>query len=105
MKVIVDLDRKIGDCRRLITRIYEVDKSESFPEGLKFACQYLFLRDKWVEVIRVDNYEHDSKRFGVHVHKLGAENAQFIEISVDQLETYVLSAGETIIKRLMLGEI
>ena len=104
MKVTVDLDRKIGDCRRLITRIYEVDKSESFPEGAKFACQYLFFRDKWVEVVRVDNYEHE-KRFGTHVHKLGAENAQFIEISVDQLETYVLTAGETIIKRLMLGEI
>ena len=105
MKAVVDLNRKIGDCRRLITRIYEVDKSKSFPEGLKFACQYLFFRDKWVEVVRVDNYEHDSKRFGAHVHKLGAEDVQFIEISADELETYVLAIGETLIKRLILREI
>ena len=105
MKVTLDLDRKIGNCRRLITRIYEVDKSESFPAGLKFACQYLFFRDKWIEVIRVDNYEHGLKRFGAHVHKLGAENTQFIEMSIDQLETYVLAMGESLIKRLMLGEI
>jgi len=103
MKVIQDLDIPLAEDRRLIIRMYEVEKSIYFPTGIKFAFQYLFSKDnKWIEVARVDNYEHDPKRTGSHVHKLGTSKVEFKEIAPKEAEEYIIGLAEDIIKKLEL---
>ena len=103
MKVIKDLDLTIGEGRRLIVRVYIVEKSQLFPDGIKFAIQYLFLKDaRWIELARVDNYKHDPLKVGSHIHKLGLPEAEFRDIFPEEAEEYVVRLSESIIARLML---
>ena len=103
MKVIKDMDLTIGEGRRLIVRVYIVEKSQLFPDGIKFAIQYLFLKDsEWIEIARVDNYKHDNVKVGSHIHKLGFTEAEFRDIFPEEAEEYVVRLSESIIARLML---
>lgn len=103
MKVLQDLDLPRGERRRLILRVYEVEKSPLFPESVKFALQYLFLKGgKWIEIARIDNYKHDSVKIGPHIHKLGLPEAKFRDILPEEAEEYIAHLGESIIARLML---
>lgn len=106
MKVLQDLDNPLAEGRRLIIRIYQVEKSIGFPTGIKFAFQYLLLKgSKWIEVARVDNYEHGPRRTGSHVHKLGISEVEFKEITPEEAEEYIIGLAEGVIKKLELGEI
>ena len=106
MKVIQDLDNPLAEDRRLVIRMYQVEKGIYFPTGVKFAFQYLLLKDnKWIEVARVDNYEHDPRKTGSHVHKLGTSEVEFKEITPEEAEEYIINLAEGIIKKLELGEI
>ena len=106
MNVIQDLELPLAEDRRLIIRMYQVEKSIYFPTGIKFAFQYLFSKDnKWIEVARVDNYEHDPKRTGSHVHKFGTSEVEFKEITPEEAEDYIMDLAEGVIKKIELGEI
>ncbi len=103
MKVVRDLDLPRGERRRLIVRVCEVEKSLLFPESIKFALQYLFLKGgKWIEIARIDNYKHDPVKIGSHMHKRGLQEAEFRDISPEEAEGYIVHLGESIIARLML---
>ncbi|MEK6837401.1 MAG: hypothetical protein AABX69_02010 [Nanoarchaeota archaeon] len=106
MKIIQDLELPLSEDRKLIIRIYKVETSIYFPTGIKFAFQYLFSKDnKWIEVARVDNYEHDAKKTGSHIHKLGASEVEFKEIPLKEAEEYTIGLAEGIIRKIELGEI
>ena len=103
MKTIKNLDLTIGRGRRLIVRVYLMGKSHLFPDGIKFAIQYLFLKDsEWIEIARVDNYKHDNVKVGSHIHKLGLPDAEFRDISPEEAEEYIMQLSESIIDWLML---
>ena len=58
---------------RHIKRLYNVDKSGDFPDGLEFTYQFLYFKgDKWIQVARIDNQLHGGKP-GVHIHILKRE--------------------------------
>jgi len=64
----LDQDFPVGENLRIIKRLWKVDKSDNFPQGLEFALQLLFRKDSvWVQVARIDNQLHKGKP-GVHIH-------------------------------------
>lgn len=104
MKIITKEDFALGEGRRLVVRVYEVDKTPQFPGGIKFAFQYLFLKDEqWIEIARVDNYEHDAKQTGLHIHKLGLSKVEFKEMKFQEIRPFIIGLGDSIAKRIQLG--
>ncbi len=79
----------------MIKRLYKVQADADFPLGLKFAYQYLLLKErKWLEVCRVDNYRHDRHRIGTHIHKYGREFVEFREIGFKEAEQVIIELGD-----------
>ena len=98
MKVLVDQDIPLAENVRLIKRLYKVNKDKDFPEGLKFAYQFLFRKEKWLEIARMDNYTHDLKKKGVHVHKIGAKEVIFKNMTFEECEEYIVNLGFNLIR-------
>ena len=42
---IIDQDIPLAEDKRLIKRLYKVDKSDDFPDGLEFAYQFLYVKN------------------------------------------------------------
>ena len=105
MEVIFEQDFHIGEDSRLIKRLYKVEPSEFFPDGLMFALQYLWQREKeWIEVVRIDNYKHAQHKIGAHVHKFGTAEVEFKDMPFEEAETYLMAIAERIKKEILLGE-
>ena len=67
---IIDQDIPLAEDKRLIKRLYKVDKNDDFPDGLEFAYQFLYFKDnKWIQVARIDNQLHGGKP-GTHIVNL-----------------------------------
>ncbi|MBS3119267.1 hypothetical protein J4475_00415 [Candidatus Woesearchaeota archaeon] len=95
MSIIINQDIILAEDARLIKRLYKVRKETSFPDGLKFAYQYLVFRNnEWIEVCRIDNYKHDKNEIGTHIHKHGRKKVVFKELSFEEAEEYTMRLGE-----------
>lgn len=104
MKVVINQDITLAEDARLIKRLYKVQADAEFPLGLKFAYQYLLLKEgKWLEVCRVDNYRHDRHKTGTHIHKHGRQFIEFREMSFKEVEPAIIELGERI-RTTMKGE-
>ena len=40
-EIVIDQDIPLGEDKRLIKRLWKVDKTDDFPDGLEFAYQFL----------------------------------------------------------------
>ena len=100
----MDLDVPLSEDIRLIKRLYKSDDRNAFPEGLRFALQYLWRQEgRWIEIARIDNYEHDENRTGVHIHKFGKGFVEFREMNFEEAEQYIIVLGEKIKQDILLG--
>ena len=98
---IIDQDIPLAEDKRLIKRLYKVDKSDDFPDGLEFAYQFLYFKDgKWIQVARIDNQLHSS-RPGAHIHTLNREKVRWVDLSFEEAEEKILEMGESIIKSII----
>ena len=98
---IIDQDIPLAENKRLIKRLYKVDKSEDFPEGLEFAYQFLYFKgDKWIQVSRIDNQLHGGKP-GVHIHTLKREKVEWKNLTFEESEEKIIELGENIIKNII----
>jgi hypothetical protein len=53
---------------RLIKKLWNVEKSESYPSGLEFSFQLLYkIGERWYQYARIDNQLHEGKP-GTHIH-------------------------------------
>ena len=100
-ETIIDQDIPLAENKRLVKRLYKVDKSEDFPNGLEFAYQYLYFKDdKWIQVARIDNQLHSGKP-GAHIHTLSREKVQWADLTFEEAEEKILEMGENIIKNII----
>ncbi|MBI2139071.1 hypothetical protein HYU13_05760 [Candidatus Woesearchaeota archaeon] len=61
-QAIINQDIPLAIDKRLIKKLWKVEKSEQFPDGLEFAYQYLYFKgDGWVQVARIDNQLHEGR--------------------------------------------
>ena len=105
MKVIKQEDFPLAERTRLIIRAYEVGRSPLFPDGIKFAFQYLYRSgEHWLEIARVDNYRHDSRKTGCHLHRLDVNGVEYKALSFIEIEAFIIAVGDAIVQRLERGE-
>ncbi len=105
MKLIFGTEKRLSEDTRLIKRLYRAEANEYSFGIFIFALQYLwFHEDKWLEVARIDNYAHEPKRRGVHIHKFGSDFVEFREMSFTEAGEFVISVGESIKKKIMFGD-
>ena len=98
---IIDQDIPLAEDKRLIKRLYKVDKSEDFPDGLEFAYQFLYFKDdKWIQVARIDNQLHSDSP-GTHIHTLKREKVEWVDLTFEEAEEKILEMGESIIKNII----
>lgn len=98
---IIDQDIPLADDRRLIKRLWKVDKNKHFPNGLEFAYQFLYFKNnEWIQVARIDNQLHENNA-GVHIHIFKREKAEWRELSFESAEEEILKIGESIIKNIV----
>jgi len=99
--IIIDQDIPLAEDKRLIKRLYKVDKSDDFPDGLEYAYQFLYFKDdKWAQVARIDNQLHSGKP-GVHIHTLGREKVQWADLTFEGAQDKIIEMGESIIKNII----
>ncbi len=105
MKLIFESDKRLPEDMRLIKRLYRAESGEYMSGSFIFALQYLwFHEDKWLELARIDNYEHEKGRIGVHIHKFGTRFVEFREMSFTEAEQFALAVGEKIKQKILLGD-
>jgi hypothetical protein len=86
--------------KRIIRRLWKVDKSQSYPAGLEFSNQYIYKKeDTWIQVARIDNQLHGGKP-GVHIHFYGKEEVKWEEMTFEEAKERIFEIGERIIKEL-----
>ena len=100
-QTIIDQDISLAEDKRLVKRLFKVDKSNGFPNGLEFAYQFLYFKDnKWIQVARIDNQLHSGKP-GTHIHTLKRERVDWVNLSFEEAEQNILELGESIIKNII----
>ncbi len=105
MKLIFGSDKRLSEDTRLIKRLYQGESGDCPYKGFIFALQYLwFCEDRWLELARIDNYEHEKGRAGVHIHKFSTCFVEFREMSFTEAEQLILAVGEKIKQRILLGD-
>ncbi|MBI2176055.1 hypothetical protein HYU40_01740 [Candidatus Woesearchaeota archaeon] len=105
MKLVFVSDKRLSEDTRLIKRLYRAESSDYTTGNFVFALQYLwFHEDKWLELVRIDNYEHEKGRAGVHIHKFGTPFVEFKEMNFTEAEQLILAVGEKIKQKILLGD-
>ena len=100
-EVVIDQDIPLANDKRLIKQLWKVTKSDSFPDGLEFVYQFLFLKDnKWIQVARIDNQLHEGKP-GTHIHILKRDKVGWEELNFEEAEDKILELGENVIKNII----
>jgi hypothetical protein len=78
----------------LIKKVEKTKKSGEFPEGLRFAFQYLYFKnDEWEQIARIDNFCHEGK-FGTHIHILKRADVTWKSLSLREAEEQTIETGE-----------
>jgi 5-formaminoimidazole-4-carboxamide-1-beta-D-ribofuranosyl 5'-monophosphate synthetase len=97
MKEVFIEDRELGLKRRIIRKLYKVEKSTEYPLGLKFCVQYLYSRhEEWLELIRIDNYLHHNKP-GTHIHFFNKKEPKWVNLDFKEATQEVERLAEKII--------
>ncbi|MBU1198302.1 MAG: hypothetical protein KKF46_04505 [Nanoarchaeota archaeon] len=97
MKEVINEKKEIGYCRKLVRKLYKVEKSKEYPGELKFCIQYLYYQDnKWLEIVRIDNYLHQNKS-GTHIHFFNKKKVKWMELNFKEAEKEVIRLAEKII--------
>lgn len=105
MKIISSSEKWLSEDTRLLKRLYHAESGEQSSGSFIFAFQYLWFRkDRWLEIARIDNYVHEAKRRGVHIHKFGSNFVEFREMSLTEASGCIMLIGEDIKKRILLGD-
>ena len=105
MKLIFGSEKWLSQDTRLIKRLYLAESGGQSSGSFVFALQYLwFHENKWLEVARIDNYVHETKRTGVHIHKFGNSFTEFKNMSFTEAEEYIIFVGEKIKQKVLLGD-
>ena len=105
MKLIFGSEKWLSQDTRLIKRLYRAESGGHSSGSFVFDLQYLWFREnKWLEVARFDNYVHETKRTGVHIHKFGNSFTEFKNMSFTEAEEYVIEIGEKIRQKMLLGD-
>ena len=100
-ETIIDQDIPLAENKRLVKRLYKVDKSEDFPNGLEFAYQYLYFKDdNWIQFARIDNQLHGGKP-GVHIHTLKREKVEWGDLTFEEAEEKIIEMGESVIRNII----
>ncbi len=100
-QAIIDQDILLALDERLIKRLWKVDKTEYFPDGLEFAFQYLYFDGNgWVQVARIDNQLHRGKP-GTHIHILKREKVSWEQMAFEEAEKRIIEIGKSIIKNII----
>ena len=100
-KTLTDQELLLANNKRLIKRLWKIDKSENFPHGLEFVYQFLYLKDdKWIQVARIDNQLHEGKP-GSHIHILRRENVLWERLTFEDAEDRIIEIGESVIKNII----
>ena len=100
-QTIIDQDVPLAEDKRIIKRLYKVDKSADFPDGLEFAYQFLYFRDdKWIQAARIDNQLHGG-RPGTHIHTLKREKVEWVDLTFEEAEEKIIEMGEGIIRNII----
>lgn len=100
-KLLINRRTDLGDNKELVICLWKVDKSNYFPEGLEFACQFLYLKDsRYVQVARIDNQLHKG-RPGTHIHILRREKVEWTNISFKEAEAEIEKIGERVIRNII----
>ena len=98
---IIDQDIPLAEDKRLVKRLYQVGKSDNFPDGLEFAYQFLYFKDgEWIQVARIDNQLHSGKP-GVHIHTLKREKVEWKDLTFEDAEEKIIEMGENIITKII----
>ena len=98
MEKVLSEDKIIGLKRRIIRKLYKINKTKEYPTGLKFCIQYLYYRDnKWLRIVRIDNYLHKNKP-GTHIHFFNKEDVKWTKLSFKEAEQEAKRLAEKIIK-------
>ncbi len=98
---ILDQDIALAEDRRLIKKLWKIDKDKYFPEGLEFAYQYIYFKDKeWIQIARIDNQLHENKP-GTHIHILKREKVIWKKMDFKESERKILEISESIIKNMI----
>lgn len=93
IEVIKDDDFVIENWR-LVSKVLFVTKSKDFPIGYKFKFQFMvFKDDEWKDVVRIDNHKHGKIVGKTHMHKFGSKKAEEIDISLENIEEYIINIG------------
>ncbi len=99
--LIIDQDIPLAEDKRLIKRLWKVNKNNNFPQGLEFAFQYLYFKNnRWIQVARIDNQLHEGKS-GVHIHILKREKVEWLSLDFEEAESKILELGEHVIKTII----
>lgn len=100
-ETVIDQDIPLAEDKRLVKRLWKVDKNDDFPDGLEFAYQFLYLKEgEWIQVARIDNQLHEGK-VGVHIHILKREKVEWEYLTFEQAEERILELGESVIKNII----
>ena len=100
-EIIIDQDIPLAEDKRLIKKLWKVDKDDNFPDGLEFAYQFLYFKNnEWIQIARIDNQLHEGKA-GVHIHILKREKVEWEELTFEGAEQKILELGESVIKNII----
>ena len=103
-ETVIDQDIPLGENKRLIKRLWKVNKTDDFPDGLEFAYQFLYYKDgEWIQIARIDNQLHEGKP-GAHIHILKREKVKWEELTFEEAEDKIIELGESLVKNI-LGEV
>ena len=98
---LVNENANLSANKRLVRRIWKVDKSEDYPDGIEFSYQFLYLKDKeWIRIVRIDNQLHNNQP-GTHIHIFHKENVLWENIEVRDVEKKITQLAEVIIKNVI----
>ncbi|MEK6953177.1 MAG: hypothetical protein AABX29_09260 [Nanoarchaeota archaeon] len=87
-----DHDWWIDEDSRIVTKITKVN-DPNYPLGFKIRCQFLcFKNDKWAEMVRVDNSIHGKEGY-LHIHRFNKEKPEPIQLSIRDIEKFVIEEG------------
>lgn len=105
MKLIFESDKRLSEDTRLIKRLYRAESGEYLSGSFIFALQYLWFHEgEWLELARIDNYEHEKGRAGVHLHKFSTRFVEFKEMNFPEAEQLILAVGERVKQKILLGD-
>ena len=98
-ETIIDQDIPLANDKRLIKKLWKVDKSEDYKNGLEYVYEFLYLKaEEWIHITRIDNQLHEGKA-GAPIHILN-KRVKWENLSFEEAEERIIQLSETIIRKI-----